>query len=62
MPNPDETSYTERSQQRIEDEKEKFDEDHYIADIYENDIIQDLILHYQPYWYSTDNTEKCKFS
>ncbi len=57
LQNPDEISYPERTRLRIENENEKFDEDHYLADIYDNDLIEESFLKYSPFWCSTDKNE-----
>ena len=49
---PDNVSYSERKKQRIENEK--FNEDHYLADIYDNDLLEEVILKYEPFWNSID--------
>ena len=54
LENPDETSYAERRKLRIQNEEEKFDEDHYLADIYDNELIKETVLKYEPFWYSDD--------
>ena len=37
--------------QRIENEK--FNEDHYLADIYDNDLLEEVILKYEPFFQVT---------
>ncbi|XP_006819470.1 protein SHQ1 homolog [Saccoglossus kowalevskii] len=49
IPDPDNTGHSKRRKQRIEDEREHFDEAHYLADLYDDAIIQQ-ILEYQPTW------------
>ncbi|XP_069793124.1 protein SHQ1 homolog isoform X2 [Narcine bancroftii] len=46
---PDSTTPVERRQKRLAAEEEKFDSDHYLADLFEDDAIQHL-LNYQPWW------------
>ncbi|XP_033102345.1 protein SHQ1 homolog [Anneissia japonica] len=48
---PDNTTPAVRKKGRIEDEDEKFDEDHYLADLYEDEIVQSLLA-YKPPWAS----------
>ncbi|XP_045164880.2 protein SHQ1 homolog [Mercenaria mercenaria] len=47
---PDTLSVAERREQRIQAEVDKFDEDHYIADLYEDDLLKPL-LDFRPHWY-----------
>ncbi|KAM3914600.1 protein SHQ1 homolog [Leptodactylus fuscus] len=46
---PDVTPASERTQRRLAAEKAKFDPDHYLADLYEDEAIQPL-LKYKPWW------------
>ncbi|CAH2312890.1 SHQ1 homolog [Pelobates cultripes] len=46
---PDVTSVLERTQKRLAAENSKFDPDHYLADLFEDDAIRHL-LKYQPWW------------
>ncbi|GCC20463.1 hypothetical protein chiPu_0019023 [Chiloscyllium punctatum] len=46
---PDSTTMVERRQKRLAAEEAKFDSDHYLADLFEDDTIQDL-LKYKPWW------------
>ncbi|XP_075690160.1 protein SHQ1 homolog isoform X2 [Rhinoderma darwinii] len=46
---PDVTPAPDRTQRRLEVEKTKFDPDHYLADLFEDDNIQHL-LKYKPWW------------
>ena len=56
LPSPDdyESSRAEkRSELRIENENAKFDEDHYLADFFDDtELIKDTLLKYQPDFYS----------
>ncbi|MEE6502476.1 hypothetical protein FKM82_004531 [Ascaphus truei] len=46
---PDVTPASERTQRRLAVESAKFDPDHYLADVFEDNAIQ-LLLKYQPWW------------
>ncbi|XP_073500866.1 protein SHQ1 homolog isoform X2 [Phyllobates terribilis] len=46
---PDVTPASERTHRRLAAEKAKFDPDHYLADLFEDDAIQHL-LKYKPWW------------
>lgn len=46
--NPDQCTMSERREKRQAAEQEKFDEDHYLADLYDDDAIQEL-LRYNPH-------------
>jgi protein SHQ1 len=49
LPNPDVTPQTDRTEMRIEDEKIKFNEDHYLADLYDDsETIESCLLKYTP--------------
>lgn len=48
LPDPDNTSIKERRKLRVENEDEKFDDDHYLADLYENEYIDEVLLKYKP--------------
>ncbi|KAL4597374.1 hypothetical protein GN956_G26128 [Arapaima gigas] len=47
--NPDATTATDRRQGRLSAESAKFDPDHYLADLFEDDVIQNL-LKFHPWW------------
>ncbi|XP_073448131.1 protein SHQ1 homolog [Aquarana catesbeiana] len=47
--NPDVTPAAERTRRRLEAEKAKFDPDHYLADLFEDDAIKQL-LKYKTWW------------
>lgn len=48
LPDPDSTSQEQRTQLRYEQEMEKFDDDHYLADTFDNkEMIDDIILKYE---------------
>ncbi|XP_056380607.1 protein SHQ1 homolog isoform X2 [Hyla sarda] len=51
---PDVTPASERTQRRLAAEKAKFDPDHYLADLFEDDAIQHL-LKYKPWWVEVQN-------
>ncbi|XP_066452803.1 protein SHQ1 homolog [Eleutherodactylus coqui] len=53
---PDVTPAPERTQRRLEAEKAKFDPDHYLADLFEDDAIQKL-LKYKPWWVEAQKGE-----
>ncbi|XP_077132351.1 protein SHQ1 homolog [Ranitomeya variabilis] len=46
---PDVTPASERTHRRLAAEKAKFDPDHYLADLFEDDAVQHL-LKYKPWW------------
>ena len=46
---PDKFSLLERHAMRLKSETSKFDSDHYLADLYEDDIIQEVI-EFKPWW------------
>ncbi|XP_071982975.1 protein SHQ1 homolog [Engystomops pustulosus] len=46
---PDVTPASERTQRRLAAEKAKFDPDHYLADLFEDETIQHL-MKYKPWW------------
>ncbi|OXB81547.1 UNVERIFIED_CONTAM: hypothetical protein H355_008395 [Colinus virginianus] len=47
--NPDQTPTDERKMKRLEAEAAKFDPDHYLADFFEDEAIQQ-VLKYKPWW------------
>ncbi|KAL4226388.1 Hsp90 cochaperone shq1 [Mactra antiquata] len=49
-PDPDQCNLTDRRKLRLDTEWEKFDEDHYLADLFEDENIQQ-ILNYKPRFY-----------
>ena len=55
LPEPDSTPISERKLLRIEQEKEKFDDEHYLADLYDCEMIEESLLAYQPWWYENVN-------
>uniref|UniRef100_A0A8C4XFG7 Protein SHQ1 homolog n=1 Tax=Erpetoichthys calabaricus TaxID=27687 RepID=A0A8C4XFG7_ERPCA len=55
--NPDRTSVAERRQGRLEAEHNKFDPDHYLADLFEDFAIQNL-LKYKPWWRGSSSKYK----
>ncbi|XP_041080452.1 protein SHQ1 homolog isoform X2 [Polyodon spathula] len=56
---PDNTTAAERRQKRLAAEQAKFDPDHYLADLFEDDYIQH-ILKYQPWWIEAKNEREKK--
>lgn len=49
IPDPDNLDVDERRRMRVQNEDEKFEDDHYLADLYENDdYITDVLLKYKP--------------
>jgi protein SHQ1 len=59
LSDPDSISSSEKKQQRIAFETEHFCADHYLADKYDNDEIEEII-NYQPWWYK--QCADCKLS
>ncbi|MGH0152729.1 UNVERIFIED_CONTAM: hypothetical protein FKN15_023213 [Acipenser sinensis] len=51
---PDNTTAAEQRQNRLAAEQAKFDPDHYLADLFEDDYIHHL-LKYQPWWIEAKN-------
>uniref|UniRef100_A0A8C5R386 Protein SHQ1 homolog n=1 Tax=Leptobrachium leishanense TaxID=445787 RepID=A0A8C5R386_9ANUR len=49
---PDTTPASDRTQKRLAAEDAKFDPDHYLADLFEDEAIQRLLM-YQPWWAKT---------
>ncbi|CAH1264902.1 SHQ1 [Branchiostoma lanceolatum] len=58
---PDRLTHAECREARIAAEQAQFDPDHYLADLYEDDIIQEL-LRYQPPWVKELHKLKTKVS
>jgi len=66
LPNPDETSYEDRRKIRLQTEREKFDTERYLEDLYLSDNYDDInadmvyveALSLKPHWYSTSPLEK----
>ncbi|XP_048462697.1 protein SHQ1 homolog [Rhincodon typus] len=58
---PDSATIVERRQKRLAAEDAKFDSDHYLADLFEDDAIQDL-LKYKPWWASVQKRKEAKKS
>lgn len=56
---PDNTTAAERRQNRLAAEQAKFDPDHYLADLFEDDYIHHL-LKYQPWWIEAKNEREKK--
>ncbi|XP_072328339.1 protein SHQ1 homolog isoform X2 [Scyliorhinus torazame] len=56
---PDRTTIVERRQKRLTAEETKFDSDHYLADLFEDDAIQHLLM-YEPWWANTLETKEVK--
>ncbi|XP_059800319.1 protein SHQ1 homolog [Hypanus sabinus] len=60
---PDSTTPVERRQRRLAAEEAKFDSDHYLADLFEDDAIRHL-LKYEPWWQNIqrakENAEETK--
>lgn len=48
IPDPDNMDVSERRLSRIANEDAKFEDDHYLADLYENDYIDDVLLKFKP--------------
>ncbi|XP_074646856.1 protein SHQ1 homolog [Tubulanus polymorphus] len=58
---PDVTSYTTRCELRFEDEQQKFDPEHYLADLYETDCIDELLKYRAP-WQLLKASKSCEVS
>ncbi|CAF0856442.1 unnamed protein product [Brachionus calyciflorus] len=55
---PDSLTLEKRNELRIENENEKFDPDHYLADYYDDsEMIESSILMFQPDWFETEFTD-----
>ncbi|XP_078065571.1 protein SHQ1 homolog isoform X2 [Mustelus asterias] len=54
---PDSTTMVERRQKRLAAEEAKFDSDHYLADLFEDDAIQHLVK-YEPWWTDTQKRKE----
>lgn len=54
---PDKKSWSQRRQERTEAELEQFDEDHYLADLYEQKEVIDEIINYKAFWESGKEEE-----
>uniref|UniRef100_UPI00398EDB02 protein SHQ1 homolog isoform X2 n=1 Tax=Pristiophorus japonicus TaxID=55135 RepID=UPI00398EDB02 len=54
---PDSTTMDERRQKRLAAEEAKFDSDHYLADLFEDDAIQH-VLKYKPWWTDVQKTKE----
>lgn len=55
IPSPDTCSYEERTQLRVNIEQEKFNDEHYLADLYDNDYISECLLTFEPFWYKIND-------
>lgn len=55
LKNPDQYHMKDRRELRLSAEEDKFDEDHYLADLYEDDAIQELLLY--NCWLGSDSAE-----
>lgn len=57
LPDPEHNTHN-RTELRIADENEKFDDDHYLADYFDNsEMIQAVICKYEPYYRKEDAIE-----
>uniref|UniRef100_W5MUY5 Protein SHQ1 homolog n=1 Tax=Lepisosteus oculatus TaxID=7918 RepID=W5MUY5_LEPOC len=56
---PDSTSAAERRQGRLAAETAKFEPDHYLADLFEDDAVQN-VLKYRPWWVEVESKKKIK--
>ena len=57
LPDPDH-NMANRTKLRMDDENERFNDDHYLADFFDNsEMIESLILKYEPYYYNTNIKE-----
>lgn len=65
VPDPDGMTAKERREGRKQEEEDKFDDEHYLADLYQDDMIQPL-LDYKPPWQTlldpSSETNLIKFS
>lgn len=61
LPSPDETSFVDRRTLREEKENEKFSSDHYLADFFDEELIEPL-LDYKAPWESLSGDSTVKFS
>lgn len=57
LKNADGVSENERKKERIKDENDNFDDDHYLADLYQLDMIGHLI-NFKPEWMNNNNSNK----
>ncbi|XP_063071345.1 protein SHQ1 homolog [Engraulis encrasicolus] len=55
---PDGTSPAARRRARLEAERNKFDADHYLADLFEDEVIQSL-LRFRPWWRAVSSSSGC---
>ncbi|XP_038045317.1 protein SHQ1 homolog [Patiria miniata] len=51
VPSPDTTQLMERKQARESAENDKFDEEHYLADLYQDDSVIESLLAHKPPWH-----------
>lgn len=58
LKDPDHCSMSDRREKRMAAENNKFDEDHYIADLYDDSVIQDLISYCPDYIGSLSDEDK----
>lgn len=57
MPDPDNISAEKRTELRVENEKEKFDDDHYLADYFDDSgMIEGSILKFEHFFENYDET------
>ena len=57
IPDPDNIDVTERRRLRTENEDVRFEDDHYLADLYENEYIEDVLVKYKPDFADEEFTE-----
>lgn len=54
---PDSTKIADRKQLRIDNENEKFEQDHYLADLFDNEYIDTVLLKYKTDFRSNDDDD-----
>ncbi|CAG9794815.1 unnamed protein product [Diatraea saccharalis] len=58
---PENVAVRDRTNMRIEYENDKFSSDHYLADLYEDELIAPYLCH-PPYWESSENSNNIEFT
>jgi len=62
LPEPDSTPVAQRKALRLENETEKFIDEHYLADLYDGEYIEDALLKYRPWWYDVEDFDKLEYT
>ncbi|CAH0401609.1 unnamed protein product [Chilo suppressalis] len=57
---PESVAVQDRTKMRIENENDKFSSDHYLADLYEDELIAPYLMH-SPHWVSPDFSNNIEF-